>query len=136
MTHSTETDSPSSADLRALRAWNQEAPVRGAELRAQVEARRRQGRELGDRGEQPAAAASGTELTELRTRAETAEHRADNLERALTSNRRIGMAIGILMVTRQLTDDAAFECLRRVSNQRNVKLRLVTEEVIYEGALD
>ena len=46
------------------------------------------------------------------------------------------MAIGILMATRQLTDDAAFDCLRRVSNQRNVKLRLVAEEVIYRGTLD
>jgi AmiR/NasT family two-component response regulator len=46
------------------------------------------------------------------------------------------MAIGILMATRQLTEAAAFDCLRQVSNQRNVKLRLVAEEVIYEGALD
>ena len=46
------------------------------------------------------------------------------------------MAIGILMATRQLTEAAAFDCLRQVSDQRNVRLRLVAEEVIDEGALD
>jgi AmiR/NasT family two-component response regulator len=65
-----------------------------------------------------------------------ASRQSENLQAALESNRRIGMAIGILMATRQLTEAAAFDCLRQVSNQRNVKLRLVAEEVIYEGALD
>ncbi len=67
---------------------------------------------------------------------DTARQQSDDLQAALGSNRRIGMAIGFLVVTRQLTDDAAFDHLRRVSNQRNVKLRLVAEEVIYRGALD
>ena len=111
MTHSTETDSPSSADRRALQAWNEEARVRAAELRVQLETRRRERREGGDRREQPAASASATELTELRTRAETAEHRADNLERALTSNRRIGMAIGILLERPHVPEEQAFELL-------------------------
>jgi hypothetical protein len=140
MTHSTETDSPSSADLRALRAWNQEARVRApelraTELRAQVEARRRQGRELGDRGEQPAAATRATELAELRTRAEAAEHRADNLERALTSNRRIGMAIGILLERLHVTEEQAFELLRAESMRQNVRLAQVAEQVVYTGTL-
>jgi len=46
------------------------------------------------------------------------------------------MAIGILMAGQRLTEEAAFECLRRASNVRNVKLRLVAEEVIYKGTLE
>ena len=76
------------------------------------------------------------EVDRLRRNLDTAGLQSENLLAALESNRRIGMAIGILMATRQLTDDAAFDCLRRVSNQRNVKLRLVAEEVIYRGTLD
>ena len=132
MTHSTETDGPSSADLRA---WNPEARVRAAELRVQVEARRRQSRELSGRGERSAAAPSATELTELRTRAEAAEHRADNLERALTSNRRIGMAIGILLERLHVTEEQAFELLREESMRQNVRLAQVAEQVVYTGTL-
>ncbi|WP_175479448.1 ANTAR domain-containing protein [Geodermatophilus siccatus] len=77
-----------------------------------------------------------SEVDRLQRNLDTASRQSENLQAALESNRRIGMAIGILMVTRQLTDDAAFDCLRQVSNQRNVKLRLVAEEVIYRGALD
>jgi AmiR/NasT family two-component response regulator len=58
------------------------------------------------------------------------------LQAALESNRRIGIAVGILMTRLRITDDAAFELLRRASNDRNVKLRLVAEEVIYTGELD
>ncbi len=135
MTHSTETDGPSSADLRALRAWNQEARVRAAELRVQVEARRRQGRELTGSGEQSADAPSATELAELRTRVETAEHRADNLERALTSNRRIGMAIGILLERLHVPEEQAFALLREESMRQNVRLAQVAEQVVYTGTL-
>ena len=76
------------------------------------------------------------EVDRLRRNLDTASLQSENLQAVLESNCRIGMAIGILMVTRQLTDEAAFDCLRRVSNQRNVKLRLVAEEVIYRGTLD
>ena len=76
------------------------------------------------------------EVDRLRRNLDSASRQSENLGAALESNRRIGMAIGILMVTRRLTDEAAFECLRHVSNRRNVKLRLVAEEVIYKGALD
>jgi AmiR/NasT family two-component response regulator len=64
-----------------------------------------------------------------------ARERADHLERALVSNRRIGMAVGILMVTRRLSDDAAFDCLRQESQRRNIKLRDLAEQVIYTGEL-
>ena len=44
-----------------------------------------------------------TELDELQGRVRSAEDRAANLERALATNRRIGIAIGILNHQRQLT---------------------------------
>ena len=72
----------------------------------------------------------------MRRDLDTVRQQADDLQAALESDRRIGMAIGILVVTRQLTDDAAFDCLRQVSSRRNVGLRPVAEEVVHEGALD
>ena len=72
----------------------------------------------------------------MRRDLDTVRQQADDLQAALESDRRIGMAIGILVVIRQLTDDAAFDCPRQVSSRRNVELRLVAEEVVYEGALD
>jgi AmiR/NasT family two-component response regulator len=76
------------------------------------------------------------EVDRLQRNLEDASRQSENLQAALESNRRIGMAIGILMATRRLTEDAAFDCLRRVSNVRNVKLRMLAEEVIYMGALE
>jgi hypothetical protein len=133
MRHSTETGDPSSVDLRALRTRDQEARARAAGLRVQVDARRRQCQELTDLGEQGPPAPSATELAELRTRAETAEQRAHNLEQALTSNRRIGMAIGILLERLHVTEEQAFELLRRESMRRNVRLAQVAEEVVHTG---
>ena len=46
------------------------------------------------------------------------------------------MAIGILMATRRLTEEAAFDLLRQVSNARNVKLRVVAEDLVHQGALE
>ncbi|MGR6965796.1 ANTAR domain-containing protein [Geodermatophilus sp. URMC 61] len=131
MTHSAGTDSPSSPDLRALRARNQEARARAAELRVQVDARRRQCRELTDRGERRAPGPGATELAELRTRAEAAEDRAHNLQRALASNRRIGILIERLRVP----EEQAFELLRQESMRRNLRLAQVAEQVLYTGAL-
>ena len=76
------------------------------------------------------------EVDRLRRNLDTAGLQSEDLQAALESNRRIGMALGILMATRQLTDDAASGCLRRVSNRRNVELRLVAEEVVYRDAPD
>jgi ANTAR domain len=78
---------------------------------------------------------TGEPSGEWRSRLAAAEDRAAQLERALVSNRRIGIAIGVLMARLQLTDVAAFELLRRISQHRNVKLRELAEEVIYTGSL-
>ena len=51
------------------------------------------------------------------------------------SNRRIGMAIGVLLTIHHLTDQQAFDELREESMRRNVKLRDLAEQVIYTGTL-
>ncbi len=61
--------------------------------------------------------------------------RNDNLEAALASNRRIGMAIGILMASLKITDEQAFDLLRMTSQHTHRKLREVAEEVILTGAV-
>jgi AmiR/NasT family two-component response regulator len=64
-----------------------------------------------------------------------ADEQMTHLRIALESNRRIGMAIGVLMALRKVDEQAAFELLKRSSSRRNVKLRLVAEEVIRTGTL-
>ncbi len=65
-----------------------------------------------------------------------AEARADNLEVALHTNRRIGLALGILMSRYRLTDEQAFAMLRETSNNRNQRVRDIAEQVIMTGWLD
>jgi hypothetical protein len=81
------------------------------------------------------AAGPRMDVTALEERLRAAERRADNLERGLMSNRRIGMAIGVLVTIRHLTDQQAFDELRGESMRRNVKLRDLAEQVIYTGTL-
>jgi AmiR/NasT family two-component response regulator len=61
---------------------------------------------------------------------------AEHLQLAVVSNRRIGMAMGILMERHRLTEDQAFERLRDLSQRRNVKLRDLAEQMIYIGDVD
>ncbi|WP_198588104.1 ANTAR domain-containing protein [Geodermatophilus chilensis] len=100
---------PAAVDVGAKRALKWEARARAVRLRAQSEERRRQYLEISSRVEQPTA---GPPLAELHTRAEAAENRTDVPERALASNRRIGMAIGILIERLHVTEEQAFELLR------------------------
>jgi AmiR/NasT family two-component response regulator len=58
---------------------------------------------------------------------------AQHLERAVVSNRRIGMAMGILMERHRITEERAFDRLRELSQRRNMKLRDLAEQVIYTG---
>lgn len=76
------------------------------------------------------------EVTRLRGELAAAVEHTANLEAALATNRRIGMAIGILMATRKIAEDVAFEALRDASMQRNEKLRDVAEYVIHTGTLE
>jgi len=76
-----------------------------------------------------------TEPDQLQERIRSAECKAANLERALASNRRIGIAIGILMCQRQVTDEQAFAILRAHSQRDNVKVRELADTVIFTGTL-
>lgn len=76
-----------------------------------------------------------SEQEEARDLLTAAETRIANLERALQSNRRIGMALGVLMARHQLTEQQAFDVLRLQSSRRNVKLAELAEQVVYTGGL-
>lgn len=78
-------------------------------------------------------AALRREVGRLRHRLARAEDKAANLRLALTSNRRIGIAVGILMASQHLTEAQAFAALRQMSNRENLKVREVAERVIYTG---
>ncbi|MEE6139332.1 GAF and ANTAR domain-containing protein [Mycobacterium sp. 050128] len=55
---------------------------------------------------------------------------AASLRRGLLSNREIGKAVGMLMLLHDLTEDEAFDLLRRHSQALNIKLADVAREVI------
>jgi GAF domain-containing protein len=57
------------------------------------------------------------------------------LERALTTSRQIGAAVGIMMAQRGLTYEEAFDQLRDASQHLNVKLRDIAAEVQWTGTL-
>jgi AmiR/NasT family two-component response regulator len=78
----------------------------------------------------------GPEVARLRHDLAAADEAATNLRAALATNRRIGMAIGILMALRKVSEEEAFELLRQASSTRNVKLRVIAEEVVRTGGLD
>ena len=63
-------------------------------------------------------------------------NRVSHLERALGSNRRIGMAMGILMARHKVTEDQAFDLLRIASQNSNRKLADVAADVVDTGTLD
>ena len=55
---------------------------------------------------------------------------ATSLRKGLISNREIGKAVGMLMVLHDLSEDEAFDVLRRHSQSLNIKLADVAREVI------
>lgn len=58
-----------------------------------------------------------------------------NLEAALENRDRIGQAKGILMASRKISGDDAFDALRNASQNLNVKLRDVADHVVRTGQL-
>lgn len=83
--------------------------------------------------------AEGLLLTTHAAQAVAAAHqrdRAENLERALASNRDIGTAIGVLMTQHRLTRDQAFDLLRIASQNTNRKLHQIALDVIDTGTVD
>ncbi|MFC8349861.1 GAF and ANTAR domain-containing protein [Streptomyces sp. NPDC057280] len=56
-------------------------------------------------------------------------HTIDQLEDAMQTRHAIGEAMGILMERHKLSEDDAFNVLRRISQQHNIKLRDVAQRV-------
>ncbi|MDQ2757628.1 MAG: GAF and ANTAR domain-containing protein [Actinomycetota bacterium] len=56
--------------------------------------------------------------------------RADTLSRGLDSNREIGKAIGLMMAFHRISDDAAFDLLRKASQDMNIKIAEVARQVV------
>lgn len=73
------------------------------------------------------------QLADARSDLAAANTHAEELQRALISNRRIGMAMGIFMERHRLTEEQAFDRLRDLSQRSNVKLREVAEQIVYTG---
>ena len=65
-----------------------------------------------------------------------AQQRVVNLERALASNREIGVAMGILMARHSVTREQAFDLLRLASQNTNRKLISIATEVADTGAFE
>jgi transcriptional regulator with GAF, ATPase, and Fis domain len=57
------------------------------------------------------------------------------MEQALGTRHMIGEAMGILMGSHDLTEDGAFDVLRRYSQERNIKLREVARLICEQGTL-
>lgn len=62
--------------------------------------------------------------------AATDHHEVASLRDGLSSNREIGKAIGLLMAYHKVSDEEAFQMLRSTSNDLNLKLSLVAEQVV------
>lgn len=74
-------------------------------------------------------------LASLALQSTIERQRAINLEVALESSRQIGMAMGILMSSRLLTADQAFDQLRKASQHLQRRVRDVAAEVMETGTL-
>ena len=59
----------------------------------------------------------------------------ENLRRALESSRRIGAAIGIVMCHQLVTEEAAFEMLRTMSQNNNIKVRDIADRIVETGVV-
>jgi hypothetical protein len=64
------------------------------------------------------------------------QQRAENLEVGLHSSREIGIAMGIVMGSRKVTSQAAFELLSKVSQHSQRKIRDIAVDVGHTGTLD
>jgi hypothetical protein len=123
----------SSLDIDKLQDWARSTRDRSTQLRERSDSIRARAAELElTLNVRPI---SGHDYHRLHQRLVDAENRAANLAKAQTSNRRIGMAIGILMARFGWTEDQAFEALRQQSSKRNVKLQTLAEHVVYTGGL-
>jgi hypothetical protein len=73
-------------------------------------------------------------IVELQAAGVVSQQHAAQMEEALRSSRTIGSAIGIIMASRQVSDDAAFAILKGASQNSNRKLRDLAEDLVRETA--
>ncbi|WP_409484064.1 ANTAR domain-containing protein [Arsenicicoccus dermatophilus] len=59
-----------------------------------------------------------------------AQDTSTHLERALGTSREIGKAIGLLMAAHRVDDERAFEILRKTSQDLNIRLATLAEEIV------
>lgn len=64
------------------------------------------------------------------------QEKIDHLEQALHTSRRIGVALGILMASRQVSLDEAWDVLAKASQEANLKVAVLADRVIATGSLD
>lgn len=64
------------------------------------------------------------------------DDRAQQLERALHTSRRIGVALGILMNSRGVSLDEAWDLLSKKSQDKNIKLSVLAATVLETGDLE
>lgn len=64
-----------------------------------------------------------------------AEDKATHLTEALTTSRLIGSAVGIVMMSHKVDSETAFDILRRTSQDLNIKLRDLADDVASTGAI-
>ena len=69
-------------------------------------------------------------MVRLAVRIDSAQGVNRDLLQAMRSRTVINLATGILMAQSRCSQSEAFELLTKVSNTRNVKLRIVAEEIL------
>ena len=72
-------------------------------------------------------------IAELRAEGMLSREQTANLVEALRSSRKIGAAMGIVMAHRRVGEDAAFEILRKASQDGNRKVRVIADEIVRTG---
>lgn len=65
----------------------------------------------------------------------SARKQASNLRIALASSRTIAVAIGITMERLQVSEQQAFDVLRRASQHGHRKIRDIAEDIVFCGVL-
>ncbi len=86
--------------------------------------------------EAPAVNLAGSDSAQARPEVDAASGEIENLRIALRSNRRIGIAIGLIMAQCHATDHEAFELLRQRSMDTNRKMADLAERVVQVGRLE
>ena len=69
-------------------------------------------------------------FTSVALAAVSSQQSAATLKAGLDTNREVGKAVGLLMAFHKITDEAAFDILRRASQDMNVKLSVIAREVV------